>query len=208
VTSPAHLEEILASVRGVAGVDAVELESADGGRLLRVDLVPDAGECELNAAVAAVLAERFALAATETGSRETAGPVQVADGRLVVDRLAFSRLGQQVAAEVSVRLDDRVAPGTKVEDAATDPEATQLQAVAEAVLFALEELTEDAVIATIADLSFLSPDDDTVETATVRLSLDVDGTAVEAAGSAPVLGHRPQAVVRAVLSAVEPHLPV
>jgi len=109
---------------------------------------------------------------------------------------------------VSVALDERVAPGAASVAAGSglgvdDPSGPADAAVATALLLALEELTEDAVIGSVESIAF--PDGG--GTASVRLRLDIDGAEVEAEASVPVLGHRPQALARAVLAAVEPHLP-
>ena len=100
-----------------------------------------------------------------------------------------------VAARVGMSLDGRSAPGSAEAESAAE-------AVGAAILLALEELTEDAVIGTIDGVRV---DSDGI--ARVRLRLDVDGTEELAEAEAAVLRSAPQAVVRAVLTAVEPHLP-
>jgi hypothetical protein len=195
VTTPALLStpspEILAALHDVDGVDAVVGEPSGA---LRLDLHPNADATRVDAAVTALLADRFGIAGATTDLLRRMGPV-AADGRLTLDDLELSSRADHVVARLAVSFDGRSAPG------AAEAE-TAAEAVTTAILLALEELTEDAVIGTIEGARV---DSDGI--ARVRLRLDVDGAEEPAEAEAAVLRSEPQAVVRAVLTAVEPHLP-
>ena len=179
------------------------------GPWLRLDLRDDADEAAVRAALAEVLRSRTSAEPGEVRRRETVDSSGADGGRLALDRLVLTAGPSAGSAEVVVALDDRVAPGSAsvpgradVEDGVTTIGVAD-SAVVTALLLALEELTEDAVIGSVEQISF--PDGG--ETASVRLRLDVEGSEVLAEASVPVLGHRPQSLARAVLAAVEPHLP-
>jgi hypothetical protein len=195
---PAPADEILTAVGELPGVDRVTLDPDDVG-LLRLDLHADAAEEAVMSVVEAMLRDRFGVVPSEARLVESTGPLSAVNGRLVVERLVLSSAGGAHTAEVVLTLDGRSAPGS----AAGTGSLPAVTAVVSALLLALEELTEDAVIATIEDVTFSDGD----ETATVQLRLDVDGSDIVASGTAPLIAHRPQAVARAVLAAVEPHLP-
>jgi hypothetical protein len=195
--------ELLDAVAEIPGVNGASFDAEEAG-LLRVDLHADAAAETVHRAVDALLLERFGLPGQAQRLEETTGTLSADDDRLRVGRLAVDRLvvrADDDATSVTVRLslDGRSAPGAAEDDGAADAS----RAIVSALLLALEELTEDAVIATIEDLDFV----DGGETVNVRLRLDVDGSEIVASGSASVLTHSPQAVARAALSAVEPHLP-
>lgn len=188
---PAPSPELLAALREVDGVgSAVGEPSGD----VRLDLHPDADAARVEAAVAALLADRFGIAGATPDLIERMGPVS-ADGRLSLEELELTHRVGTVTARVVTSLEGRSASG--VADAGSAAEA-----VTTAILLSLEELTEDAVIGTIEGVRV---DSDGI--ARVRLRLDVDGTEEAAEAEAAVLRSEPQAVVRAMLTAVEPHLP-
>jgi hypothetical protein len=188
---PAPSADLLAALHEIDGVRSVVGEQSGA---LRLDLHPDADASRVDAAVATLLADRFGINGATTDALERMGPV-VADGRLAVDELELTERGGAVAARVAMNLEGRSVPGAAEADSAAE-------AVTTAILLALEELTEDAVIGTIDSVRV---DSDGI--ARVRLRLDVDGAEETAEAEAAVLRSVPQAVVRAVLTAVEPHLP-
>ena len=195
MTTPASFSapptDLLAALREIDGVESVLGEPSGAWRL---DLRSDADATRVDAAVAGLLSDRFGLVGATTDLVERMGPV-VADGRLAVEELELVDRPGAVSARVGMSLDGRSAPGSAEAESAAE-------AVGAAILLALEELTEDAVIGTIDGVRV---DSDGI--ARVRLRLDVDGTEELAEAEAAVLRSTPQAVVRAVLTAVEPHLP-
>jgi hypothetical protein len=200
-TVPAHVPEVLAALEQIPGVAAA---SVDGGAAewLRLDLHDDADEAAVRAAMTDVLRTRTSAEPGEIRMQETVSTVAGDGGRLALDRLVLTTGPGVGTAEVTVALDDRTAPGSATLTRAGET-ADADAAVATALLLALEELTEDAVIGSVEQIEF--PDGG--GTASVRLRLDIDGSEVLAEAGVPVLGHRPQALARAVLAAVEPHLP-
>jgi hypothetical protein len=198
--SPTSQDCALEVVRGVGGVATAVFEPAPDGALLRLDLAPGAAPDEVRLAVEHVLAERFGAVAELLGERENLPSAD--EPGLRVDLLSVTASEEGVSASVVIAHGDARVPGRKDLPAAADgDESARARVVAEAVLLAVEELTEDAVIGTIDALEFVE------DGVSVRLNLDVDGEARPAAGSSPVLLDPAQAVARAVLAAVEPHLP-
>jgi hypothetical protein len=187
--------ELLAALAELDGVAAVTPDTAADG--VRVELREDAVESDVSTAAEALLHGRFGISGASSSRVEEIGGID-GEGRLALERLVLTVGDAGARADVLVRLDDRCAPGS----AAADVSADAGSAITSALLLALEELTEDAVIGSIERAGI---DGDGV--ARVRLRLDVDGSDVSASGEAAVIRHRPQAVVRAVLAAVEPHLP-
>lgn len=188
---PAPSPELIAALRQLPGVGDV---GGDPSGALRIDLTADADAAAVRAAVTTLATERFG-PGVRTDSVERMGPVS-GDARLALDELVLTEsAGGRTSAQVRMSVEGRSAAGTAEADGAAD-------AVVTAILLALEELTEDAVIGTIESARV---DSDGI--ARVRLRLDVDGTEEPAEAEAAVLRSAPQAIVRAVLTAVEPHLP-
>lgn len=192
---PAPSPELLAAMRALPGVADVRPASDDA---VTVDLEADATEADVSAALAELVRDQWGAVPTSTTRQERIAAV-AGPGRLGTDEVVLRISGSRVEADVVVSLDDAAASGSSAVDG--PPEAALPAAVVTAVLFALEELTEDAVIGTV-EQALLGP----VE-ASVRLRLDIDGAEVVANGESAVVAHPPQAIVRAVLAAVEPHLP-
>ena len=190
-SAPAPSDELIDAVRAVDGVSEVT-RVPEASSALRVGLVDGTDERAVGAMVDAVLRDRFGLA-SETETVDEIGPMP-ADGRLCLERLVLTR-GRGVRAEVVLGVDGRSAPGAASAEGASE-------AIGTALLLALEELTEDAVIGTIENVR-----DDSDGVARVRLRLDVDGAEVTTTGEAAVVRSRAQAIVRALLVAIEPHLP-
>jgi hypothetical protein len=202
VTTPASLPhalpDLLAELGAVPGVATASLDPVDR-ELLRLELHETAAADEVWATVGDLLRHRLGLDVPAPQFQEMVAAAPAGAGRLALGRLQLTSQGDRCSAEVELSLNGRTVPGA---GEGSGPMASS-KAVAGALLLALEELTEDAVIASIEELEFV----DGGERASVRLRLDVDGSEVLTGATAPVLGHRPQAVARCVLTAVEPHLP-
>jgi hypothetical protein len=192
--------DLLAALADLDGVVDVTPDSAGGqaGRL-QLTLADGADESRVLADTEALLASHVGPGSRRLGAVEEIGRVN-GDGRLALEQLRLVLTDESVAASMTLALDDRTAQGAAEVSRVGD--TAMAEVVVGAALLALEELTEDAVIGTVERAAV---DDDGV--ARIRLRLDIDGTDVPAEGEASVLAHRPQAVIRAVLAALEPHLP-
>jgi hypothetical protein len=218
VTSSTALsvDEVLAAQRSVPGVRSADIGQDDSGGagLLRLDLAEDVDEVEVATSVGRLLRERFGLGVdaghvqmVEAAADFAAAPALHADGSGEFDsadsgvRVAVMNVtsaGRKVLVTIVLRRGERECRGEA--PGSTSSHGVH-RAVAEATLHAIEELTEDAVIGRLEHL-------DVSETAaSVALMLDVDGVEVAASGTSPVDSDPRQAIVRAVLSAVAPHLP-
>jgi hypothetical protein len=216
VSSPTavSIDDVLLALRSVPGVRSADIGDDDegGAGLLRLDLAGDVDEVEVAASVGRLLREQFGLGVDAghvqmvEAAENFAAPlipsqpgdahsgaladVQVAvmnvtsAGRKVVVTIVLRRAGREFRGE---------APGTTSANGV-------FRAVAEATLHAIEELTEDAVI---GRLEVLEVSDQVL----VTLVLDVDGVEITASAQAEIHSDPRQAVVRAVLAAVQPHLP-
>jgi hypothetical protein len=216
VTSTAALsiDEVLAALRSVPGVRSADIGQDDSGGagLLRLDLDDNVDEVEVATSVGRLLRERFGLGvdagqvqmveaaadiAAEPIAAEYAGDFAHASSDVRVTEMNVTSAGRKVMVTIVLRRGARECRGEA-------PGTTSLngvhRAVAEATLHAIEELTEDAVIGHVEHLEI----DNGV--ATVAVVLDVDGIEVAASASSPVHSDPRQAIVRAVLSAVAPHL--
>lgn len=187
----------------LADLDGVADASTDeaGGRAgrLRLTVADGADEQRVLAEVEALLTAWVGGGTRRVGVVEEVGRIS-GDGRLALEQLRLVTSDSEVTASLTLALDDRTATGAA--GIGRPGDAAMAEALVGAALLALEELTEDAVIGTVERAAV---DDDGV--ARIRLRLDVDGTDVAAEGEASVIAHRPQAVVRAVLAAIDPHLP-
>lgn len=212
------IDDVLLAIRSVPGVRAADIgDDAEGGAgLLRLDLAADVDEVEVAASVGRLLRERFGLGVDagqvqmveaaedfaaaplipspsgelSAGSAGSVGEVRVAvmnvtsAGRKVVVTIVLRRYGREFRGE---------APGS------TSSHGVH-RAVAEATLHAIEELTEDAVIGRLESL-------EVGEQVLVTLVLDIEGVEITSSAQSEVEADPRQAVVRAVLAAVQPHLP-
>ncbi|HEX4016189.1 MAG TPA: hypothetical protein VHX15_05570 [Frankiaceae bacterium] len=205
------IDEVLLALRSIPGVRSADIGDDDSGGagLLRLDLAADVDEVEVATSVGRLLRERFGLGVD-------AGQVQMVEaaadfapgsddggfdghGGVRVTVMNVTSAGRKVTVSIVLRRGDREcrgeAPGTTTANGVN-------HAVAEATLHAIEELTEDAVIGRLEHLEISD------STAEVSLVLDVDGVEIQASASSPVQSDPRQAIVRAVLEAVQPHLPV
>ncbi len=191
--------ELLAALADLDGVAKVTSEGAGAPGRLQLTMVDGADESRVLAEAKALLDARVGSGTRRAGVVEDVGRV-TGDGRLALEHLRLVTSDDGVAASLTLTLDDRTATGSS--EVGRADEAAMGEAVVGAALLALEELTEDAVIGTVERAAV---DEDGV--ARIRLRLDIDGADVAAEGEASVLAHHPQAVIRAVLAALEPHLP-
>jgi hypothetical protein len=127
----------------------------------------------------------------------TAGSDEPAPNGVRVAVMNVTSAGRKVIVTIVLRRGDREFHG---EAPGTTSSQGVFRAVAEATLRAVEELTEDAVIGRVETL-------EVGDGASVTLVLDVDGEEVSAFGQSAVHSDPRQAIVRAVLAAVTPHLP-
>ncbi len=202
------IEDVLAALRSVPGVRSADIgQDDDGGEgMLRLDLAADVDEVEVAAAVGRLLRDRFGLgvdagqvqmveAAEDFAAMPESDEVTPDGVRVAV--MNVTSAGRKVIVTIVLRRGDREFRG---EAPGTTSSHGVFRAVAEATLRAIEELTEDAVIGRVETL-------DVSEGASVTLVLDVDGEEVTASGRSAVHSDPRQAIVRAVLAAVTPHLP-
>jgi hypothetical protein len=205
------IDEVLLALRSIPGIRSADIGDDDSGGagLLRLDLAENVDEVEVATSVGRLLRERFGLGVD-------AGQVQMVEaaadfapamadaeafdghGGVRVTVMNVTSAGRKVTVSIVLRRGEREcrgeAPGTTTANGV-------YHAVAEATLHAIEELTEDAVIGRLEHLEVSE------STASVSLVLDVDGVEVDALGESEVQSDPRQAIVRAVLQAVQPHLP-
>jgi hypothetical protein len=216
VSSPTavSIDDVLLALRSVPGVRSADIGDDDegGAGLLRLDLAADVDEVEVAASVGRLLRERFGLGVD-------AGHVQMveaaenfaapfipspsgeanlrASAEIGVAVMNVTSAGRKVVVSIVLRREGREFRG---EAQGTTSVNGVFRAVAEATLHALEELTEDAVIGRLEVL-------EVADQVLVTLVLDVDGVEITATAQSEVHSDPRQAVVRAVLAAVQPHLP-
>ncbi len=205
------IDEVLLALRSIPGIRSADIGDDDSGGagLLRLDLAADVDEVEVATSVGRLLRERFGLGVD-------AGQVQMVEaaadfapgggesggfdghGGVRVTVMNVTSAGRKVTVSIVLRRGEREcrgeAPGTTTANGVN-------HAVAEATLHAIEELTEDAVIGRLEHLEVSD------SAASVSLVLDVDGVEIAVSAASPVQSDPRQAIVRAVLEAVQPHLP-
>jgi hypothetical protein len=205
------IDEVLLALRSIPGIRSADIgdDDAGGAGLLRLDLAADVDEVEVATSVGRLLRERFGLGvdAGQVQMVEAAADFAPANGDaggfdghggVRVTVMNVTSTGRKVTVSIVLSRGDREcrgeAPGTTTANGVN-------HAVAEATLHAIEELTEDAVIGRLEHLEVSD------STAAVSLELDVDGVEIAVSASSPVQSDPRQAIVRAVLEAVQPHLP-
>jgi hypothetical protein len=212
LSTAVSIDEVLLALRSIPGIRSADIgdDDAGGAGLLRLDLAADVDEVEVATSVGRLLRERFGLGVD-------AGQVQMVEaatdfapapngdaggfdglGGVRVTVMNVTSAGRKVTVSIVLRRGEREcrgeAPGTTTANGVN-------HAVAEATLHAIEELTEDAVIGRLEHLEVSE------SSAAVLLVLDVDGVEIEVSAQSPVQHDPRQAIVRAVLEAVQPHLP-
>jgi hypothetical protein len=205
------IDEVLLALRSIPGIRSADIgdDDAGGAGLLRLDLAADVDEVEVATSVGRLLRERFGLGvdAGQVQMVEAASDFAPANGDaggfdghggVRVTVMNVTSAGRKVTVSIVLRRGEREcrgeAPGTTTANGVN-------HAVAEATLHAIEELTEDAVIGRLEHLEVSE------SSAAVSLVLDVDGVEIAVHASSPVQSDPRQAIVRAVLEAVQPHLP-
>lgn len=209
------IDDVLQAIRGVPGVRSADIGDDDegGAGLLRLDLAADVDEVEVAASVGRLLREQFGLGVdagqvqmVEAAEDFSAGPLTSSSSdepnvgtsdEVRVAVMNVTSAGRKVVVTIVLRRHGRdfrgEAPGS------TSSHGVH-RAVAEATLHAIEELTEDAVIGRLETL-------DVGEQVSVSLVLDIDGVEITSSAQSEIDSDPRQAVVRAVLAAVQPHLP-
>jgi hypothetical protein len=216
VSSPTavSIDDVLLALRSVPGVRSADIgDDDDGGAgLLRLDLAGDVDEVEVAASVGRLLRERFGLG-VDAGQVQMVEAAENFAAPFIPSPSGEANL--RSSAEVGVAVMNVTSVGRKVvvtivlrraglefrgEASGTTSANGVVRAVAEATLHAIEELTEDAVIGRLEVLEVAGQ-------VLVTLVLDVDGVEITATAQSEVHSDPRQAVVRAVLAAVQPHLP-
>jgi hypothetical protein len=208
------IDDVISALRDVPGVRSADIGQDDegGAGLLRLDLAADVDEVEVAASVGRLLRERFGLGVdagqvqmVEAAEDFAAAPLvptqsgepQLSSHDIRVAVMNVVSAGRKVVVTIVLRRGDREYRGEAPGSTST---SGVFRAVAEATLRAIEELTEDAVIGRIEHL-------EVEEYASITLVLDVDGVEISSTAQSQVHSDPRQAVVRAVLAAVQPHLP-
>jgi hypothetical protein len=209
------IDDVLLAIRSVPGVRSADIGDDDegGAGLLRLDLAADVDEVEVAASVGRLLREQFGLgvdagqvqmveaaedfAAAPLIPSPSGEPNPGSPGDVRVAVMNVTSAGRTVVVTIVLRRNGRdfrgEAPGSTSSHGV-------YRAVVEATLHAVEELTEDAVIGRLETL-------DVGEQVFVSLVLDVEGVEVTSSAHSEIDSDPRQAVVRAVLAAVQPHLP-
>ncbi|MFI5956531.1 hypothetical protein [Cryptosporangium sp. NPDC051539] len=203
---PIAVAALLEAVRAVIGVRAAELRtSADGDRTLHLELVEGADETAVAWSVTRILDERLGVEVDQTRSvlvddsvDETRSvPLDGPQRRVHLERL------QVVTGGLDVRVDVALATaGARVVGSASGPavERTVLRTVAGATLNAVDALLEGRARCGLdqAELTDIGSDKLAIAVVTLLTPGQVD----RLAGAALVRGDARQAMVRAVLSAL------
>jgi hypothetical protein len=207
--------DLLATVLAVPGVrDAQVRTSADGDRTLRLDLIEGADGVAVAAEVSRVLDERLGLmidpavvAATEGGAETSVGieaaPVDAPSRRVLMNRLQVVTGGLDVSVEVGLSAADEKVVGTAVGPAV---ESAILRAVATATLGAVDALIDGRGRCGLDQAEVTEIGSDRLAVAVVTLL--TPGRVDRLAGAAVVRGDARQAMVRAVLGALNRRLDV
>jgi hypothetical protein len=187
-TDYAEIVAALRAVPGVAGADVVPDENGGGLGLLRLALSPGVDEVQVASRVGRVLRERFGLGvdADQVQLIEDAETLDVSEQsghRPVISRMQLVSSGLDVSASVSLTFQGRVVRG---ESTGTATQSGVQRAVAAAALHAVEQLIDSKALVSVTMVSSSGTD---------RLT-----------GSAMVREDARQAVIRAVLDAVNRRL--
>ena len=209
---PVGVSALLAAVRAVPGVrDAQVRTSADGDRTLRLDLADGADGVTVATLVSQVLDERlgvvvdptrsFMVEDATTGEQEFRAPVDAPRRRVLMERLQVVTGGLDASVEVSL-----TTATTKVVGSATGPavEAAVLRTVASAALNAVDALIEGRGRCGLDQAEVAEIGSDRVAVAVVTLL--TPGRVDRLAGAVLVRGDARQAMVRAVLAALNRRL--
>ncbi len=208
---PVGVSALLAAVRAVPGVrDAQVRTSADGDRTLRLDLADGADGITVAALVSQVLDERLGVVVDPTRSylvedaaakQEHPPPVDAPRRRVLMERLQVVTGGLDASVEVILGSAERKVVGT-----ATGPavEPAVLRTVATATLNAVDQLVEGRGRCGLDQAEVTEIGSDRVALAVVTLL--TPGRMDRLAGAVLVRGDARQAMVRAVLAALNRRL--
>jgi len=212
-TTAVSIDEVLIALRSIPGIRSADIgdDEAGGAGVLRLDLAADADEVEVASSVGRLLRKRFGLGVDAGHVQMVEAAADFADapsdpsefdpaghGDVRVSAMKVTSAGRKVMVTIVLRRRERECRG---EASGTTTSNGVYRAVAEASLHAVEELTEDAVIGRVEHLEVGDG------AASVVLMLDVDGVEIAVSALSPVHSDPRQAIVRAVLEAVAPHLP-
>ena len=210
-TGPVGVAALLAAVRAVPGVrDAQVRTSADGDRTLRLDLADGADGVAVATLVSKVLDERLGVVVDPTRSfmvedattnRESSPPVDAPRRRVLMERLQVVTSGLDASVEVNLSSAEQRVVGT-----ATGPavEAAVLRTVATATLGAVDSLIEGRGRCGLDHAEVTEVGGDRVAVTVVTLL--TPGRVDRLAGAVLVRGDARQAMVRAVLAALNRRL--
>lgn len=210
-SGPVGVSALLAAVRAVPGVrDAQVRTSADGDRTLRLDLADGADGITVAALVSQVLDERLGVVVDPTRSfmvedatadQNYPAPVDAPRRRVLMERLQVVTGGLDASVDVGLASAERKVVGT-----ATGPavEAAVLRTVATATLNAVDGLIEGRGRCGLDQAEVAEIGSDRVAVAVVTLL--TPGRVDRLAGAVLVRGDARQAMVRAVLAALNRRL--
>ncbi len=209
---PVGVSALLAAVRAVPGVrDAQVRTSADGDRTLRLDLADGADGVTVATLVSQVLDERLGVVVDPSRSfmvedatsdeQQFQAPVNAPRRRVLMERLQVVTGGLDASVEVSL-----ASAAKKVVGSATGPavEAAVLRTVASAALNAVDALIEGRGRCGLDQAEVAEIGSDRVAVAVVTLL--TPGQVDRLAGAVLVRGDARQAMVRAVLAALNRRL--
>lgn len=202
---------VLAAIAEVPGVAeaSVAADGADAGEL-KIVLAPGYDEDEVEAAVATLLREKFALgvdeAATAVVEDADLAPPRAHDAPLsdvqrpTIERMHLVSTGSDVTATVTVGLAGRSEDGEATDSA---DEAGALRAVATATLRAAEQLADSRAAFRLDRVDIADTGD---RTAVVRVTMTRGDVSSSLAGAVVVRDDVRQAVIRATLDAINRRL--
>ena len=202
------LGEAIEALRALPGVAGAHIQPDDRGGpgLLRLDLVRDVDEIAVATEVGRLLRDRFGIG-IDAGRVQLVEDAEPRDrqgdaGIPTLARMHLLSAGRHVTATVELTWLDRVADG---EARRLATQSGMLEAVAAATMEALEDLADDAVLGRV--LSVGVAQDESGQRVRVQYLLEVGDDEIELSAEAPVREDVRQAVIRAAVRAVAPHLP-
>jgi hypothetical protein len=205
-TDYAEIVAALRSVPGVAEADVVPDDDGGGLGLLRLGLSPGVDEVQVASRVGRLLRERFGLGvdADQVQLIEDAETLDVSSQsghRPVISRMQLVSSGLDVSASVSLTFQGRVVRG---ESTGTATQSGVQRAVAAASLHAIEQLISSQARFELEHVEVTASGRD--RTALVSVTMVSGAGTDRLTGSAMVREDARQAVIRAVLDAVNRRL--
>jgi hypothetical protein len=205
-TDYAEIVAALRSVPGVAEADVVPDDDGGGLGLLRLGLSPGVDEVQVASRVGRLLRERFGLGvdADQVQLIEDAETLDVSSQsghRPVISRMQLVSSGLDVSASVSLTFQGRVVRG---ESTGTATQSGVQRAVAAASLHAIEQLISSRARFELEHVEVTASGRD--RTALVSVTMVSGAGTDRLTGSAMVREDARQAVIRAVLDAVNRRL--